>query len=129
VATAQTATPVVKETRPTPVVPIPAPAPVLRPSTAKPTVVPTIRGGETTPPVRSAPNGAVDPVTRWLIGGEDAGDEQSPQAAQSEPAQPRTSASNARWEWSSELGQWVEVTDSRGDPADGGEAHAEDGDR
>jgi osmoprotectant transport system ATP-binding protein len=136
--TVQTPPPVVKEAaRHTPVVPTPTPAPVLRPTQSKPATVPTIRGGESTPTPAARPtNGTLDPVTKWLIGGEDPAEGEyssvsteataaassestastdSAETTEADPAPstattPKTGA--VRWEWSSETGQWLEVPDT-----------------
>jgi hypothetical protein len=145
-AAAQTAAPavapMVKEAaRPTPVVPIPAPAPapVVRPvAPAKQATVPTIRGGETTTSNGRSANGTVDPVTRWLIGGEEpAAEADEPTAAVAAPVQQAASAPRPRdrangepqWEWSSDLGQWVEVLQPRVEPSANGSPKVEDGER
>jgi hypothetical protein len=127
--------------RPTPVVPIPAPAPapVVRPvAPAKQATVPTIRGGETTTSNGRSANGTVDPVTRWLIGGEEpAAEADEPTAAVAAPVQQAASAPRPRdrangepqWEWSSDLGQWVEVLQPRVEPSANGSPKVEDGER
>jgi hypothetical protein len=139
-------TPTVKEApRPTPVVPIPAPAPVVRPAApAKQATVPTIRGGETSTSNGRSANGTVDPVTRWLIGGEEPAAEADESAvAVAAPAQqaaaapqsttaprPRDRANGEpQWEWSSELGQCVEVLQPRVEPSANGSPKSEDGER
>jgi hypothetical protein len=126
--------PVVKEAaRPTPAIPIPAPAPVVRTSgPPKQATVPMIRGAESTTSATRSANGSVDPVTRWLIGGEDsvADDEVPPPApAAARSADRRTGMAEPQWEWSSELGQWVEVLRTPADPPSGAGAHAEEGER
>jgi osmoprotectant transport system ATP-binding protein len=129
----QAATPVVKEVaRPTPVMPIPAP--VVRPAAPpKQATVPTIRGGENGAPATRSANGAVDPVTRWLIGGEDSvadEDRPTPSPAPAVRSTERTAgAGEPQWEWSSELGQWVEVLRTPADPVSPAGAHAEEGER
>jgi osmoprotectant transport system ATP-binding protein len=133
VPVAQAATPVVKEAaRPTQVMPIPAPAPVARPAAPpKQATVPTIRGGENTTSATRTANGALDPVTRWLIGGESSvAEDEEP----TPPPAPRRSeravgAAEPQWEWSSELGQWVEVLRTPADPPSAAGAHAEEGER
>jgi hypothetical protein len=134
----QPAAPMVKEAaRPTPVVPIPAPAPVVRPAApAKQATVPTIRGGETSTSNGRSANGTVDPVTRWLIGGEEPAAEadESPAAiaapVQQSAPRPRDRASGEpQWEWSSDLGQWVEVLHPRVEPSANGNPKTEEGER
>jgi osmoprotectant transport system ATP-binding protein len=142
VPAAQAATPVlnpvVKEAaRPTPVMPIPAPAPVVRPSgPPKQATVPMIRGAENTTSATRSANGSVDPVTRWLIGGEDSGADDAaplpttpPTPAAARSADRKAGTAEPQWEWSSELGQWVEVLRTPADPPSGASAHAEEGER
>lgn len=119
-------------------VPPPAAAPNLRSTPAKPATLPAVRNGEPGVGSSRSGNGAIDPVTRWLIG---TGQEEAP--ARAEDAEPRaaetpsaaasTTSSGARrgsgWDWNSELGEWTHVSDSSDSGAVGGSSRGKGGER
>gem|GEM_PF-24235 len=114
---AAAAAPAVREApRRAPVVPIPAPAPVLRPAPAKPATVPTVRGGQ-------PEEASDDPVSKWLIRGDQPDSETTPAANGEGSVARQPGAAGAglvvtgRWEWQSDPGRWVLVADS--EPGEG----------